>query len=265
MALKSVLLVVAVGAVWPKAVESLSCYSCSGETCVNGVDFGAMLDCNGVQDACYTKFNGYVPTERGCTSALNNPCTAGSCESCNSDYCNVLGATQHKCVVCSSVLDENCISNPGELPGQQCGAPSTDVAETQCYSRVIGSVTERGCIQSQSDLDTCDGIQCSTCAGEACNNAEYPEKRQKCVKCSSMECKTSATTSYCDLPDDSCVTAKKTDGTYLKTCEHSMTDSDRQFCQSNPSACSFCGQNECNRNEINLRRPSWVPIRWWRS
>ncbi|XP_021695905.1 neurogenic locus notch homolog protein 1 [Aedes aegypti] len=255
MALKSVLLVVAVGAVWPKAVESLSCYSCSGETCVNGVDFGAMLDCNGVQDACYTKFNGYVPTERGCTSALNNPCTAGSCESCNSDYCNVLGATQHKCVVCSSVLDENCISNPGELPGQQCGAPSTDVAETQCYSRVIGSVTERGCIQSQSDLDTCDGIQCSTCAGEACNNAEYPEKRQKCVKCSSMECKTSATTSYCDLPDDSCVTAKKTDGTYLKTCEHSMTDSDRQFCQSNPSACSFCGQNECNRNEINVADP----------
>lgn len=34
-----------------------------------------------------------------------------------------------------------------------------------------------------------------------------------------------------------------------------MTDTDRQFCQSNPSACSFCGQNECNRNEINVADP----------
>lgn len=63
MALKSVLLVVAVGAVWPEAVESLSCYSCSGETCVNGIDFGAMVDCNGVQDQCYTKFNGCKITD----------------------------------------------------------------------------------------------------------------------------------------------------------------------------------------------------------
>lgn len=254
MGLRSVLLVVAVGAVWPQAVESLvSCYSCSGDECVNGVDLGVRIDCNGVQDECYTKFDGYVPTERGCTSALTaaNPCSAGSCQSCSSDYCNVLGATQHKCVVCSSVLDETCMSNPSGLV-QQCGAPSMDVAETQCYSRVIGSVTERGCVQSQSDLDACDGAQCATCVGEGCNGGEFPEGRQKCVKCSSEACRTSADTSYCDLPDDSCVTAKKTDGTYLKTCEQSMTTADRQFCQSNPSACAFCGQNECNRNEINL-------------
>lgn len=80
-----------------------------------------------------------MPTERGCTSALTaaNPCSAGTCESCSSDYCNVLGTAQHKCVVCSSVLDGTCISNPSGLQAQQCGAPSMDVAETQCYSRVV--------------------------------------------------------------------------------------------------------------------------------
>lgn len=254
MGLKSVILVIVVGAVWPQAAESLSCYSCSGDECVNGVDLGVRVDCNGVSNACYTKFDGYVPTERGCVSALTtaNPCTAGSCDQCTSDYCNVLGASQHKCVICSSVLDETCTSNPAGLQAQQCGAPSMDVAETQCYSRVIGSVTERGCVQSQTDLDTCDGTQCSTCTGEGCNNGEYPEGRQKCVKCSSTDCNTNAVSSYCDLPDDSCVTAARTDGTYLKTCEQSMTETDRLFCQSNPSACSFCGRNECNQDEINL-------------
>lgn len=50
---------IAVGAVWPQAVESLiSCYSCSGDECVNGVDLGVRVDCNGVQDQCYTKFDG---------------------------------------------------------------------------------------------------------------------------------------------------------------------------------------------------------------
>lgn len=45
-------------------------------------------------------------------------------------------------------------------------------------------------------------------------------------------------------------------GTYLKTCEQSMSDSDRQFCQTNPAACKFCTQYECNKNEINLQAPN---------
>lgn len=257
MVLKSVILVFAIGGVWPLAAEARSCYSCSEDACVNGVDLGGRVNCTNLQDSCYTKFDGYLPIRRGCVLDLPpaEQCSGSACETCSSDYCNVLGASSHKCVICSSVLDDKCISDPGSLEYVQCGAPSMDVKDAQCYSRVIGSVTERDCVQSTSDLDVCDGTQCSTCTGQGCNNGEFPVDRQKCATCSSQSCNSFAITSYCNVPNDSCVTAKKNDGTYLKACEQSMSDLDRQFCLTNPSECRFCTQYECNKNEIDLQAP----------
>ncbi|XP_055621704.1 neurogenic locus notch homolog protein 1-like [Toxorhynchites rutilus septentrionalis] len=257
MPLNRVLLVIGLCAVSFRVAVGLNCYVCSETQCVDGSTTGTSELCNGVDDKCFTKFEGYVPIRRGCLSQLSTneqaQCTGSGCSSCASDNCNVLSRADHTCVVCSSVVSEDCVSNPDSLPSQQCGAASIDVAETQCYSRVIGNVTERNCVRSQQDLDACDGSQCETCSGAGCNSYEFPTGRQKCVDCVGELCDDpSATTSHCSRPDDNCITIRRTNGSVTKSCEGALSESDQQQCQPGQAECAYCGNNECNRGVVNF-------------
>lgn len=236
--------------------ESLSCYSCSGSDCLNSATIGQLTECSAVTVNCYTQFNGYVPIRRGCWPTQFSEqlalCPGNNCELCAENYCNLKSTAAHKCTVCSSVVDERCVSDPESLTAVQCEAVTLDVTDNHCYSRVIGSVTERGCVQSQSDLDACDGSLCETCSGDNCNIDEFPSERQKCVKCSGAECSAATEASYCDDPFESCVSVRRSDGTIAKNCESSLAESDRTFCQSDPASCSRCSNNECNKGEIDF-------------
>ncbi|XP_055538634.1 prion-like-(Q/N-rich) domain-bearing protein 25 [Wyeomyia smithii] len=244
------------GAILLGTTEALNCYSCSGSDCINSATIGQQILCNGVSEKCYTKFSGYVPTQRGCWSSLaqteQNACPGNDCEVCTEDSCNLMSRSTHKCTVCSSVLNEKCVSDPSSLTAAQCGAATLDVTDSQCYSRVIGSVTERGCVQSQSDLDICDGSLCKTCTGENCNNGVYPADRQKCVKCTGAACNAATDTGYCDNPSESCVSVRRSDGTVAKNCESSLAETDKSICQTNSASCSYCVNNECNKGTVDF-------------
>lgn len=215
---------------------------------------GGVEDCAG---NCYTKFTGFLLTARGCSSALSAGdlavCNGGDCSQCAEDYCNGLSRSNHMCITCSSVADEQCTSNPGALVATQCGAATLDVAQSQCYTRIIGKVTERGCVQSEQTLEACIGETCTTCAAEGCNNVEFPAGRQKCVSCAGAAavCNANDVTGYCELASDNCVTLQRSDGTYVKACEAALATTDQTYCQANPARCSYCGLLECNKVALN--------------
>lgn len=215
---------------------------------------GAVADCSAADVSCFSQFTGYLLTRRGCLSELGDAeCSGVSCETCNSDYCNENSRSDHTCVTCSSVTDEQCTSNPAGIGATRCAAASIDVTAAQCYSRIIGHVTERGCILSEQAVEACTGESCATCIGSGCNNVEFPTGRQKCVSCgATLACNSDTSTGYCELASDNCVTLQRDDGTYVKSCEGAMTTTDQTFCQANPGKCSYCGMLECNTAELNL-------------
>uniref|UniRef100_A0A8D8NI03 (northern house mosquito) hypothetical protein n=1 Tax=Culex pipiens TaxID=7175 RepID=A0A8D8NI03_CULPI len=254
---KSVVLVVVLSVIGSRSVSALYCYQCEGATCTNEATLGNVVLCPASNDACYSQFTEYLLTRRGCWSELGedaeyDDCKNPLCAFCDKDYCNRLSRTDHKCVTCSSIEFGQCINNPRGLPTRQCEAASVDLTEAQCYSRIIGSITERGCVQSQQNLEECMSPTCETCTGNGCNIAEFPASRQLCVACSgNAGCNTQSYTDYCALPYDSCVTLQRSDGTYVKSCEGAMATTDQTYCQANPDKCSYCGMNECNKAELN--------------
>lgn len=254
---KSVVLVVALSVIGSRSVFALNCFQCSGDTCTNGATMASVVACPANEVSCFSQFTGFLLTRRGCWSELAGAvpdanCVGGDCAKCEADYCNGLSRTTHRCVTCSSVTDERCTSDPGAIEATQCGAATLDVEGAQCFTRIFGSVTERGCVQSEQTVEECTGDTCATCVGEGCNIAEFPAGRQKCVGCSGAGCNDKTDTSYCALAYDNCVTLQRTDGTYVKSCEGAMAATDQTFCQANPGSCSFCGQLECNKAALNV-------------
>uniref|UniRef100_A0A182IXC5 DUF753 domain-containing protein n=1 Tax=Anopheles atroparvus TaxID=41427 RepID=A0A182IXC5_ANOAO len=204
------------------------CYSCSGEDCVKVSTAGYTITCPNADDLCYTRFDvtTLLAMERGClTLATVATCIADECVSCDTDdLCNELGHPQHQCAVCSSVSTAECGTDPAGLAETQCAAAtSVDLTAAQCYSRVIGSVTERGCITSQSEVDGCNGVDCATCTGAGCNKVEFPTDRQQCIDCENT---------------DTCAVKK--------SCEKALSSADATYCQTNPAQCAFCGKKLCN-------------------
>lgn len=81
-----------------------------------------------------------LPIKRGClTQTEATTCTGDSCVACNiGDLCNEISSPKHQCVVCSSLVEANCLANPTALTAVQCPAPSNvDLTAAQCYSRVV--------------------------------------------------------------------------------------------------------------------------------
>ncbi|XP_058837586.1 protein psiQ-like [Topomyia yanbarensis] len=254
MIFKSCIIVITVGAICISTVKALNCNSCTGTDCVTSVGTSVLCSGSSSVEKCYTKFSGYRATQRGCWSALSSSeqglCPGIDCETCTEDNCNQNSRSTHKCVVCSSSTNADCLSAPTNLQATQCAAPSTDVTENQCFSRMTNGIASRGCVQSQNDITSCTGSPpCETCAGQGCNIGSY----QKCVKCSGSACNGAITTSNCDLPSDNCAIVQNNDGTLTKNCEKSLSDTDKSFCGSNPTKCFYCGIDECNKGDINLQ------------
>lgn len=254
---KIVVLVVVLRAICLRSVSGLTCFQCSGDTCTNEATIASVVQCPDGEVSCFAQFTGFLLTRRGCWSELEGTvpdadCAGGDCAKCETDYCNGLSRTTHTCVTCSSVADERCTSDPGAIAPTQCGAATMDVAGAQCFSRIVGSVTERGCVRSEQTVEACTGPTCQTCAGEGCNAVVFPTGRQKCVSCSGAGCNAQTDTGYCEQAYDNCVTLQRTDGTYVKSCEAAMATADQTFCQANPGRCSFCGQLECNKAALNV-------------
>lgn len=217
----------------------------------------SVVQCSEDEVSCFSQFTGFLLTRRGCWTELGGEvpeanCAGGDCAKCNADYCNGLSRTNHQCVTCSSVADEKCTSDPGAIVATQCGAASSDVKETQCFSRIVGMVTERGCVQSEQTVEACTGATCHTCTGAGCNSVVFPTGRQKCVSCSGAGCNALTDTGYCEMAYDNCVTLQRADGTYVKSCEAAMAAADQTFCQANPGRCSYCGLLECNKAALNV-------------
>uniref|UniRef100_A0A182NHN4 DUF753 domain-containing protein n=1 Tax=Anopheles dirus TaxID=7168 RepID=A0A182NHN4_9DIPT len=235
------------------AVDAKECYSCSGEGCVRPSTAGTTTDCANANDLCYTKYDAtsLLPIERGCLvlDAVAT-CTGETCVYCDTaDLCNEVSSPNHRCAVCSSLADPNCLSDPSALSNVQCPAPSNvDLTAAQCYSRVIGAATERGCITSQTDVDSCAGLDCATCVGSGCNRIEFPANRIQCVQCDDAGiCNTDTTsTVYCADVDDVCVTMRRANGNTLKSCRMAMAAADAAFCAANPTQCNICGKKLCN-------------------
>lgn len=119
-----------------------------------------------------------------------------------------------------------------------------------CSSQIGGTVTERGCISSNTDLASCavDGHDCATCnienEGAGCNSALFPSDRRRC---------TIGTTAnaYCPNPWDDCVQLLQS-GTRKRTCRSSLTAAESTFCASNSNLCQFCSTDNCNAAEVNF-------------
>ncbi|XP_058466328.1 major surface-labeled trophozoite antigen 417-like [Malaya genurostris] len=254
------LLVISAGICCLNTVQALYCYNCVDNQCIDGATIANVIQCSTTasNDQCYTKYSGYKIVQRGCMSAMTptdqSSCSASAdCELCSGDRCNQYSRATHTCIKCSSANDENCFNPSASMQAERCGAPSTDVSQVQCYTRVIGTVTERGCIQSQNDIDGCDRYQCATCFGSGCNGGEYPAGRQKCIKCSGTACATATFKNYCALPGDNCAMIKNGDGTISKNCESSLSDTEKSYCQANPAKCFYCGNNGCNECTIDIQ------------
>ncbi|XP_050076166.1 uncharacterized protein LOC126563563 [Anopheles maculipalpis] len=236
-----------------ETVNAIECYSCEGENCVRVTTAGITITCENANDLCYSRYDSVtlLPTQRGCLKQTEtSTCTGNDCVSCSSaDLCNEAGSPRHLCAVCSSLDDSNCLSNPSSLTPMQCPSPSNvDLTAAQCYSRVIGNVTERACITSQADVDSCTGVDCATCTGSGCNRVEFPTDRIQCVQCDNADsCNTDATSSvYCDNVEDVCVTMRRANGNVMKSCKNTMLSADLAYCLSNPSQCNYCGKKLCN-------------------
>uniref|UniRef100_A0A182P3M0 DUF753 domain-containing protein n=1 Tax=Anopheles epiroticus TaxID=199890 RepID=A0A182P3M0_9DIPT len=247
-------LVLAFVGLWTCGVsDAKDCYSCEGEGCVRVVSSGIITTCTNVNDVCYTEFDPatLLPIKRGClTQAEATSCTGDNCVTCNTDdLCNEISSPMHQCAVCSSLVDANCLANPASLTAVQCPAPSNvDLTAAQCFSRVIGAVTERGCISSQTDVDLCTGLNCTTCTGTGCNREEFPTNRIQCVQCDNANsCDSDAASSvYCNDVEDVCVTLRRANGNTAKSCKKAMVAADVSYCLANPSQCNYCGQKLCN-------------------
>uniref|UniRef100_A0A182K4N0 DUF753 domain-containing protein n=1 Tax=Anopheles christyi TaxID=43041 RepID=A0A182K4N0_9DIPT len=234
-------------------IDAKQCYSCEGENCVRVSTAGITITCTNANDFCYTEFDpaSLLPVKRGCLAQSQAAsCTGDNCVRCaTDDLCNEASSPKHHCVVCSSLVDANCLANPASLSAVQCPAPSSvDLTAAQCYSRVIGTVTERGCIASQTDMDRCTGLDCATCIGTGCNKDEFPANRIQCVQCDSADsCNSDASSSaYCDDVEDVCVTMRRANGNVMKSCKKAMETADLLYCSTNPSQCNYCGEKLCN-------------------
>lgn len=92
---------------------------------------------------------------------------------CNGANCNGFEniPNPNQCTECSSSNDEACATKPNTIIKQQA---CNIVPYTQCYQRINGNVTERGCLNDLEGDDfykclTGDDAKCKVCEGKGCN------------------------------------------------------------------------------------------------
>lgn len=84
-----------------------------------------------VKKACYTQLTDEEKSQCDSTSEY-------SCYKCTDSNCNQWGRVDHKCLVCSSATDKNCLDSPSAVEETRCpAAPTEDVL---CYVKVVVSI-----------------------------------------------------------------------------------------------------------------------------
>lgn len=161
----------------------LMCHTCADEGCEASAD---NLDfCQRYQgvEFCVTVFSqDNKVLERGCSSSLMNQkyCNqnVANCLQCPSTGCNsVVSKTSRICVVCNSLTNPDCVTNPNSLSTANC--------QNGCYTRLINGSTTRGCFDDLGETFECSvENHCQFCNdGDKCNVATYPSNRRSCNTC----------------------------------------------------------------------------------
>ncbi|XP_053688294.1 uncharacterized protein LOC128737643 [Sabethes cyaneus] len=164
----------------------LKCHKCEGTACyAERSDDSAVQFCAKYSegDECYSKTE-IDRVTRGCKSDLTNfltECFAFKyCEACEGEACNKLSGdvlkNLRKCLQCDS-SDAKCVDSTAT-------AAECDVREDRCYTKVQGTVLQRGCVSklNEVELNLCnkaDDTTCVTCSADTCNNQPW----LKCHQC----------------------------------------------------------------------------------
>ncbi|XP_075154733.1 uncharacterized protein LOC142228233 [Haematobia irritans] len=237
----------------------LSCYSCTGESCVDPEPSVCLRYKS--DDQCFMLFDDRSDLiKMGCVSDLEDSFVSNNihrlymCSSennCNS-FENIPKATM--CAVCNSNDDPDCASLPQNIPSlTQC----TVLPNTQCYTKVnTDGSTQRGCVSSlnQAQMLSCisgTSSDCSSCEGDRCNIQIFPSDRRRCQRCNTKDdpgCEASPNaSSVCPVFDNTqfCAT-KLVNGHTYRGCsnEFQCDDTDKQYCR-------HCyHSNDCNNVDL---------------
>ncbi|XP_073835559.1 uncharacterized protein [Musca autumnalis] len=239
-----------------------SCYRCSGDDCEDPVPEECPIYKE--NDQCFMRFEegNNDAIELGCLSDFDSDDTIKAllkqkalyiCDGVNCNGFEHLPKT-FECSSCSSDDMEACATNPTTITVQ---SKCNTMPYTQCYQRINGQTTERGCLSDLfgDDFYNClIGIdeKCKICEGNNCNEEIIPETRLRCHRCDSdtdTACHASPTASsvcpsYRD--DDACVTHYE-NGVTKRGCQTELS------CVENSKNCQICSGNNCNTANIKKR------------
>lgn len=123
------------------------------------------------------------------TSSSTTNTTSPLCTTCSGrENCNIDTVRKDEnCITCNSALDRNCAQQPRLLGYQHCSVPS----EGQCFTRIVGGATVRGCrgFLSEAASTQCRNntvaSQCAITSGPGSNNQILPMNRLRCFQCDS--------------------------------------------------------------------------------
>ncbi|XP_065369864.1 uncharacterized protein LOC135962058 [Calliphora vicina] len=242
--------------------DTHSCYRCEGEDCEDPV----IADCitANENDKCFIRFEAVSNdiVQLGClTDFIEENEVVELIKSktlyvCNGANCNDFGKlpNPNQCTECSSDNEESCATKPTTITKQlSCNI----IPYTQCYQRINGNVTERGCL---SDLEGDDFYKCLTgeddkckvCEGKGCNEEVIPSDRKRCQRCSSesdASCQSAPVAlSVCPTYNetDACV-ALYENGITKRGCKTDFV------CNGQSKNCQFCTSDGCNTANIKKR------------
>ncbi|XP_061395167.1 uncharacterized protein LOC133330774, partial [Musca vetustissima] len=239
-----------------------SCYRCLGDDCEDPVP----EDCPAYRenDQCFMRFEegNNDAVELGCLSDFDsedvviNLVKQKSLYICDSVNCN---GFEHlpktfECTSCSSVDTEACATKPTTITVQ---SKCNTMPYTQCYEKIKGTATERGCLSDlvEDEFYNCltgSDDKCRICEGNICNEEIIPEKRLRCHRCDSNSdaaCHSSpSASSVCPsfMHDDACV-ASYENGVTKRGCLSEFT------CAEDSKNCEICFGNNCNTVNIKKR------------
>uniref|UniRef100_A0A1I8NLT5 DUF753 domain-containing protein n=1 Tax=Stomoxys calcitrans TaxID=35570 RepID=A0A1I8NLT5_STOCA len=239
-----------------------SCYRCLGEDCEDPQPEECVAFKEG--DKCFMRFEvgNNDAIELGCLSdfeseeAIIEQVKLKALLICEGIDCNGFENLPkiYECNRCSSTNAEDCATNPTAVTTQ---ARCTSMPYTQCYQRVHGTSTERGCLSELSGdefyncLTNADD-KCKACVGSSCNDEIIPSDRLRCQRCDSdsdSSCHNApASASICPSykDGDACV-ALYENGVTKRGCQTDFS------CDAKSKNCQVCSTDSCNTANVKKR------------
>ncbi|CRL01118.1 CLUMA_CG014195, isoform A, partial [Clunio marinus] len=247
------------------------CLTCNGTNSCNNPT-SQLCTRYEINDSCVTIFNRYQVEKKGCLAdqsledqVVCSDSTNGLCASCShKDNCNIATVrSDENCIICNSALDSKCAQTPNELNVEHCSSESNG----ECFARIEGSLTIRGC---KGDLSLPDFIECndnknsSQCLiafGQGSNDGMVPRNRLTCYHCDSkidpgcVEDQVEQTNNKplpCKnyLSPEKCFILKYHDGNIVRGC---VADFSADICQQG-TCTKTCEEPDCNFNHSIINK-----------